>query len=362
MNAMNPLRFPLTILANRTGAVPRPAWCTYLVSYRCNARCGMCDSWRMKPGNELTVEQAREVFNKIGKLDIVRLTGGEPFLRPDLLDLATVVWNCSSPSVLHITTNGSFPEQIAAFAEAFPAPRHLRFMVSFDGMHETHDASRGKAVTFDLAEETVRRLAALRRRLGIAVSINHTVISPQSMAEHDGLVKRFAPLGIEVHAVLAYADSAMYGAKRRGTRAIDLLSLTGYALHDKLRDAQVIPFIRGRLRQLHRFTNPMLRIAKRYYYRGLLARLGDKEQGRRLTPKCVALRSHLRLLPDGSVPVCQYNTEKVGNLLTQSFEEVWHGQPARASRAWVDACVGCWAECEVMPNALYSGDLLANAW
>jgi MoaA/NifB/PqqE/SkfB family radical SAM enzyme len=72
----------------------------------------------------------------------------------------------------------------------------------------------------------------------------------------------------------------------------------------------------------------------------------------------VALRSHLRLLPDGSVPVCQFNTERVGNLLEQPFDEVWQGLPARAQRTWVGGCSGCWAECEVVPNALYSGDLI----
>jgi hypothetical protein len=31
---------------------------------------------------------------------------------------------------------------------------------------------------------------------------------------------------------------------------------------------------------------------------------------------------------------------------------------ARSQREWVDACSGCWAECEVMPNAIYSGDII----
>jgi hypothetical protein len=74
----------------------------------------------------------------------------------------------------------------------------------------------------------------------------------------------------------------------------------------------------------------------------------------------VALRSHLRLLPDGGVPVCQFNTERIGNLLHQSWEEVWHRAPAQSSRQWVDDCPGCWAECEVIPSALYSGDLFAH--
>lgn len=111
---------------------------------------------------------------------------------------------------------------------------------------------------------------------------------------------------------------------------------------------------RGNLSFLRDRATPL---AKRYYLRGLAARLrGDRDA--RPRPRCVALRSHLRLLPDGGVPVCQFNGERVGRLPHQRVKDLWAGEPARAARAWVDACPGCWAECEVVPNALYSGDIL----
>jgi MoaA/NifB/PqqE/SkfB family radical SAM enzyme len=315
----------------------------------------------MKPGSELTVSQVREVFAKIGSLDVVRLTGGEPFLRDDFGELARVVLETSGAAVLHITTNGSFPDVIASFAEQFPVPGRLRFMVSFDGLEAEHDANRGKDVTFRRAEETVRLLAALRSRLKIAVSINHTIISRSSLEAHAELCRRFEALGVDVHAVLAYSDSAMYGLKRFGKRAYDLIPSRGYPLHPNLAGADVVGFVRDQLRRLPGLRDPILRWGKRYYLRGLLARLEERP---RPSPKppCVALRSHLRLLPDGRVPVCQFNTETVGNLLHQSLEEIWQAAPTRAQRAWVDACPGCWAECEVMPSALYSGDLIRGLW
>jgi hypothetical protein len=58
------------------------------------------------------------------------------------------------------------------------------------------------------------------------------------------------------------------------------------------------------------------------------------------------------------VPVCQFNGERVGNLRDQLFADVWRGAAAVESRRWVDACTGCWAECEVLPSAIYTGDLL----
>jgi MoaA/NifB/PqqE/SkfB family radical SAM enzyme len=355
---MQPLRYALSVLQNRAGSVPRPSWCTYLVLYRCNARCPMCDSWRLRPGQELTPQQVRQVFAKIGRLDVVRLTGGEPFLREDFAEVAAAVDEQSRPSVLHVTSNGSFPDRVLRFAEAFASPQRLHFLISLDGLETEHNASRGPKVPFATVVQTIERLASLRYR-GVHVSVNHTIASVASLEDHVGLVARFAPLGVSVQPVLAYSESAMYSLKRVGRKAEDLIEATGYPLHPNLRGADVIGFVRRQLADLRTIRDLPTRIAKRYYLRGLLARLrGDRRP--RPHPKCVALRSHLRLLPDGRVPVCQFNTETVGNLLHQSFEEVWHATPARSARQWVDDCPGCWAECEVIPSALYSGDLLVN--
>lgn len=355
---MRPLSLALSVIQNRAGRVPHPSWCTYLVSFRCNARCGMCDSWRIRPGVELTPDQVRTMFGKIGRLDVVRLTGGEPFLRDDMLEVAQAVLAASQPSVIHVTTNGSFPERVVDFVQRFARPNRLRFMVSFDGLEEEHNRSRGDEVLFETAVDTVTRLAALRDAYGLEVSVNHTVISPRSLADNEGLRHLLGNYGVEVHSVLAYADSAMYTVKLKGKRAEHLIVPDGYPLHPALDGADVVGFVQRELERAEEFTDPLLRHAKRYYLRGLAARLRH-DPNPRPRPPCVALRSHLRLLPDGSVPVCQFNTEVIGNLLEQPFDDVWlRCEAAQEARAWVDACPGCWAECEVMPNAIFSGDIL----
>lgn len=353
---MRLLPLAVSIAKNRAGAVPRPSWCTYLVSYRCNARCGMCDSWRLKPGPELTAGEVGTVFGKIGRLDVVRLTGGEPFLRGDLGEIAETVMDRSRPSVLHITTNGSRPDAVEAFARSFSQPKRLRFLVSLDGLADEHDQSRGEDATFATALESVRRLTGTRRDRGIDVAVNHTVISARSVEDHAELLAQMEAIDVDVQSVLAYADSSMYGLKLRGKKAEHLIVPQGYPLHPKLRGADVIGFVDGELARVSKLRSRTTRIGKRYYLKGLLSRLkGEPIPSPK--PPCVALRSHIRLLPDGRVPVCQFNTETVGNLLTSSFDEVWGGAPANESRRWVDACPGCWAECEVMPSALYTGDI-----
>lgn len=349
-------RLPGALLANRRRTDTRPAWCTYLVCDRCNARCKMCDSWRLPRGRELTPAEVAVVFGRIGPLEVVRLTGGEPFLRRDLLDLAEAVLAASDPAVIHITTNGSLTDRVLDLAEAFSAPERLRFMVSLDGLEEEHDASRGAGVSFSRVLATLQGLVARRSRRGFGVSVNHTVISARSMADAPALRARLEALGIEVQSVLAYEDTAMYGEARRGARADDLIrGAMGYPLHPALQRADVEGFVQGELDRTSALADPLLRLGKRYYLRGLRDRLAARPS---YQPPCTALRSHIRLLPDGTVPVCQFNTHTIGSLLETDLEALWHGAAATEERAWVDACTGCWAECEVMPSAIFSGDIL----
>ncbi len=350
-------RWLRAVWCNRRGAVPRPAWCTYLVTYRCNARCGMCDSWKQPPQDELTPPQAATLFRQLRPLDVVRITGGEPFLRRDLAELVRAIDSAARPRVLHITTNGSFPQRVQQLIADFPAPRRLRFMVSFDGLAPEHDRNRGPAVTFARALETTRLLARARRTHGVEVSVNHTVISAQSLADHDELRRILATLGVEVHAVLAYADSAMYGLTLHGGPADHLVPPRGYPLHPAVPRAAATDFVARELHRAGRYRSPLLRWGKAYYLRGLLNRLRSAAAPRP-RPPCVALRSHIRLLPDGRVPVCQFNTSVVGDLRNDTLTTLWHNARTAAARAWVDRCPGCWAECEVVPNALYSGDIL----
>lgn len=347
-----------SIYRNRRRLVPRPSWCTWLVLYRCNARCPMCDSWRLRPGSELSPMDADRIFKKIGPLQVVRLTGGEPFLREDLPELAEIVMRRSKPAVLHVTTNGSFPDRIEQFAQRFSAPRRLQILLSVDGLELEHNRSRGQDVLFSSVEECVRRLQPMRRR-GISVSINHTIATQQSLEDHSALQQHMQKLGAEVHAVIAYSESAMYSLKRVGTKASDLISADGYPLHPGLTPGPVLEFIENQIQQTLT-QKTWASFAKRYYWLGLHGRLQGTPNTIR-QPRCVALRSHLRLLPDGSVPVCQFNTEKIGNLRDQPFGEVWHGRSTAEARQWVDQCRGCWAECEVLPSAIFTGNLLQQA-
>ena len=60
----------------------RTLYGTVIVTYRCNARCNMCDCFKdpTRPEEEITLEDIK----KLPEMAFTNITGGEPFIRQDI--------------------------------------------------------------------------------------------------------------------------------------------------------------------------------------------------------------------------------------------------------------------------------------
>lgn len=347
--------FLRTVRRASRGEEVLPRFLTYIVTFACNARCVMCDSWKMESKGDLSLDEIDAVFRQLPRMDAVRLTGGEPFARRDLAEIALLAERRLRPLVLHTTTNGFLTDRIVEFCKA-KRRVPLRMLVSIDGVGAAHDAIRGCGRAYERALATVEELAANRRAWNLQVGINQTIVDPAGAGQYRALREVARRLAVPHNVVLAYRKSATYNLERGADVAPkdaavydtfgefpqrDLAAL----LDEFDRDAAQLPFLD--------------RLGKRYYLRGLRARLLEGRSDP--NPHCVALNAHLRLYPNGDVPTCQFNGRVVGNLRTTSFADLWKSATAREQRAWVGKCPGCWAECEVLPSAAYTGDLVRSA-
>ena len=342
-----------SIVRTRRGQDDAPRMLTYIVTFRCNARCVMCDSWRKEGEDELTLEELERIFVQLPRLHAVRLTGGEPFVRKDLAQIAALVERHLQPALLHVTTNGFLTERIVRFCEQRERKVPLQLLVSLDGEGDKHNQIRGRADAWERAFGTVQALAPRQEELGLRLAVNQTIVDAEGMRHYARLRDRLRPLGVRNQVVIAYDASATYHL----TREIDVAPRApgAFATFTALAKDELGALFDEIERDLEDQPLPE-RVAKRYYLDGIRGRLLRGEAAP--NPPCVALGAHMRLFPNGDVPTCQFNTRRVGNLRVQSFDEVWTGAPAAAQRDWVRRCRGCWAECEVLPSAVYSGDLL----
>ncbi|MEN9306722.1 MAG: Cyclic pyranopterin monophosphate synthase [Fibrobacterota bacterium] len=328
-----------------------PRFLTHIVTFRCNARCLMCDSWTRDGREDLDLSAIEAVYRKLPPMDGVRLTGGEPFVRTDFAEIAAAAQRILKPLFLHVTTNGFLTTRIVDFCRTRDRSIPLHLMVSLDGLQDEHDRIRGKDGAHSMATRTLQSLAPMARELNLKLAVNQTVVDRNGIVAASRLREYLSDLGVAHQIVLAYESSGTYSedwdddsAKRQIGTFSPLAKLEPDEIEALLREMEASEL----------GADYFTRTTKAFYRNGLRERL----TGQNTTPlPCAALGRHLRLYPDGSVPVCQFNPAKAGNLVRQNLSELLESPRAKEWKAWVDACPGCWAECEVLPSAIYSGAL-----
>lgn len=347
------LGFARAVYRNHRQQVNLPRLLTYTVTFGCNARCIMCDSWKMPAKGDLTFDELQEIVPQLPRMDAVRLTGGEPFVRRDLPQIAALIQKQLKPLVLHVTTNGFLTDRIVEFCESRERSSYLQMLVSVDGMEEKHNHVRGSSIAWKSVMETLETLAPRQQELKLRLGVNQTIVDAEGVDHYRKLRQVLRPLKVFNNVVMAYDTSATYNLEQDvdvAPRQIGEFHTFGQFSRQDLLD--LLREVEADLHELPYWE----RVAKRYYLRGIGNRL-LRDHGLP-NPACVALNSHLRIFPNGDVPTCQFNSKVVGNLRQQSFQEIWFGNLATQQRSWVRACPGCWAECEVLPSALYTLDLL----
>lgn len=151
---------------------------TYLrisVTDRCNLRCKYCmpeeGVRKLLHEDILTYEEITEITEAAAQLGIskVRITGGEPLLRPGVTNLCRRVAALPGIGEICVTTNGVLLEELAA--ELHDAGVH-RVNISLD----TLDAKKYKEITRLGDIESVFRGISAARKAGMRVKINTVLI------------------------------------------------------------------------------------------------------------------------------------------------------------------------------------------
>ena len=124
---------------------------TVIVTYRCNARCSMCNRYKApsKPEEELSIE----TIKKLPPMYFTNITGGEPFIRTDLPDIVRELYKKSDRIV--ISTNGFFTDRIIALAKEFPK---IGIRISIEGLEKTNNEIRGLENGFQRGYRTLLKL------------------------------------------------------------------------------------------------------------------------------------------------------------------------------------------------------------
>jgi MoaA/NifB/PqqE/SkfB family radical SAM enzyme len=159
----------------------------FFVTYRCSCRCGTCFYWKeLERQDELSLDEIKKSSESIGEFHTLLLSGGEPFLRNDILEICELFIEQNKISILSIPTNGTLPERIREVSEKIlkKYPRlTLSVAFSLDGFKETHDKIRATQGVFLKAMRALQELSELKKYYKNLEVVINTVITNKNINE-----------------------------------------------------------------------------------------------------------------------------------------------------------------------------------
>jgi MoaA/NifB/PqqE/SkfB family radical SAM enzyme len=276
------------------------------------------------------------------QLKIVALSGGEPFLKDDLIQIIEEFQRIVRPSTFHITTNGYLSEKIVDSVR-FLKKRgfNLEIKVSIDDIADKHDLLRSKEGSFKRAIATLDGLRSIFSKKELLIGVNQTIFEDNCRSIRQ--VKKIADdfdacyvgfVGLE--------ERPLYSAEAKSS--YDLVKFSNENRNYLIKELK-------KMYSWKSYFTTGLKIYEeailKHYIKGQIRLL----EGRSLAPfKCMSLFTYFRLNPNGDIVTCSYDLESLGNIKKESYSEILAKKQARDKLAKVKNCGKCWLGCEVSPS------------
>lgn len=162
-------RLPSHLLQFSADKKPVVVW---NITKACNLRCIHCyaSSDNSPDPNELTFEECLKVLKDLFQfgVPVVLFSGGEPLVRPDILDLIREAVKLKIRTVL--STNGTLIDE--KLAEELKKLGLAYVGISLDGWKEVHDKFRGKKGSFDKVIAAIEACKKAGLKVGLRFTIN----------------------------------------------------------------------------------------------------------------------------------------------------------------------------------------------
>jgi len=307
------------------------------MTYLCNSKCKMCSIWKIyrkdkrKLREEFTSEEFKKIIDNYPKFRDIWLTGGEPLLRKDAVELMkyidenTDAWfSFNTNAVLLDMTKRKISQLLKTIEHDFGIG------ISIDGFEKTHDFQRGVKGNWRNAMNLLGWVIKQERKYSNfhpTVTFTMTKWNVKEFPKFvDHLVNEVGLSPRQIVFVVASVSETYYHTSEC------------YA-PDK---EEAMSSIREVMEKYREFRN--------YYVKGMVKYLEKP-----FKMKCYAAYSFNYVDPYLNVYPCIYLEEPMGNLRDYGYDivELWKSEKAKELRKRVKAwnCPECpWNGCVVSPN------------
>lgn len=289
-----------------------PFYTIFYITPYCNAKCAHCFLWKMTDTaaqrREMSIEEIEKIAKNWGKMLILNLTGGEPYLREDLPEIVRLFRKHTGVDIIAIPSNGFATERILKtinkLLEDFP-DIFFRFSFSIDGIGEDHDKIRGVPGGFERVVKTVKEVKKLKKKYkNFSVFTNSCYMQPNQDKLMDTLKYIKENLDVDTMGVTYIRGSARFSETQHNLfnknykKVLDYLSKLN---RKKFKRHPLSNFIWGATAFARHKVLENLRTNKRNF-------------------ECYAIKKMTVIEDDGNIKVCEMLPTSLGNLKDNDYD------------------------------------------
>lgn len=296
-------------------ALPKEA--LIAITYRCNAKCHMCNTWQFPTKQEEEIKP-KDLLS-LPDVGFCNITGGEPFLRPDI-DGFVEVMNKKAKRIV-ISTNGYFTDRIVALAKKYPK---LGIRISIEGLPAANDELRGIKDGFDHGIRTLLQLQSLGMKdIGFGITL-----SDRNILDMMELYQLSKSMNLEFATACVHNNYYFHKSDNKVTETEKFKVEFAKLIADLLKTKKIKNWFRA------------------YFNHGLL----NYAQGNKRLLPCEVGSELFFMDPFGNIMPCNGMEKSMGNIKEQNFEAIWNSVKAQEVRDAVKTCQKqCWMIGSVSP-------------
>jgi radical SAM protein with 4Fe4S-binding SPASM domain len=333
----------------------RPIQFTFFLTRRCNAKCPFCfyifnnDQTVSAAEKELSLAEIEKLAPQLGKLLWLAFSGGEIFLRSDLVDITKLFYRINKPAIILLPSNGLLSDRIYQVVENIlqECPKSsIVVKLSLDGPEAVHDNLRGVPGAYRKMLATCEALGKLvDKYANFELGIN-TVFCQANQDYIDGVIDQVLTLQhVKTHTVSLV----------RGDILRDDLKLVDLQKYKKIIE-RLESDLKKKLAPMYGFGGAKLKAAQDILQR---RQIYEAAQTARRTFPCYAGKLNLVLTETGDLYPCEDFSEimKFGNIRENNYDlqRLLKSERGRKILDFIDdnGC-HCTHECYFMTNILFN--------
>ncbi len=287
----------------------QPSFLILFVTSQCNAKCSFCfygDQLNVQSKSDpiLTTDEMEKISKKCGNIPYLLLSGGEPVLRDDLIEVVGFFINNANSQFITIPSNGLSPAKSEKLFRELTTkyPKcHFRAALSIDFHDERHDAIRGVPKCLDSILETASRINKLKE------NCNNLTLDAISVYLHENA--SIHPEFREWVRNTINPDNHELHLLRPDWPAVTVKGLDSNHFHKELLD-----YRNASTSEEVRFLSPFFRGLNMLYIKNL-KRIMNGEY----ISKCTAGRKITVITETGKVRLCEFRNDVIGDLKQNDY-------------------------------------------